>query len=365
MKNPTKNYCASTSLGWAMAALMLAASTGCKPKTDRSAAKSVAAPATVKLAHPSRGNITRTVSLPGTVAANRQAILYSKVAGYLKAIHVDKGDEAQAGQLLAEIEVPELIAELARYKAEAEIADLDYKRALDAHKKAPDLIMSQSIDSAKAKSLMAKAGLERAETLLSFCRITAPFRGVITRRGVDAGAFIPAATGSAAQNAAVVTLMDFDVVRVQVAVPESEVSLIRNGLPATVTVEGLAGRKFEGKVTRFSHALDDATKTMLIEIDLENPKHELRPGMFASVKLGVEQHTETLLVPVESVVVEKTGTSIFTAAEGKAKKIPVKTGFNDGISVEVLEGLGPNEPVILVGKSILANGQSVQIAEGK
>jgi membrane fusion protein (multidrug efflux system) len=338
---------------------------GCKP-ADAPANKPANAPVTVKLAQPRRGDIIRSVSLPASVTANQQATLYSKVGGYLKTISVDKGDDVKQGQLLAEIEAPEVIADFTRYKAEAEIADLDYKRASDARQKSPDLVVQQSVDAAKAKSLMAKANLERAETLLGFCRITAPFPGVITRRAVDPGAFVPSATsGSAAQNAVVVTLMDFDKVRVQVAVPENEVPLIQKGLPAKVLVEELPGRAFEGSVTRFSQALDDATKTMLTEIDLENSKHELRPGMYATARIGVEKHTDALLIPVEAAVIEKSGTSVFIVADGKAKKTPVKTGFNDGLSVEILDGLAPNQPVILVGKLVLSSGQPVNVAEAK
>src|SRR5688572_4551917 len=271
--------CRSSAGATVLLSLLVLAFAGCKPEESKEAPKKGEPPISVKLVQPKRGEIMRSVSLPANVTANQQATLYSKVGGYLKTIAVDKGDDVKQGQLLAEIEAPEIIADFTRYKAEAEIADLDFKRASDARAKAPDLVVQQSVDTARAKSLMAKANLERAETLLGFCRITAPFSGVITRRAVDPGAFVPAATsGSAAQSAVIVTLMDFDRVRVQVAVPENEVPLIKNGLPVKVTVEGLPGRAFDGSVSRFSQALDDATKTMLVEIDLANPKHELRPG---------------------------------------------------------------------------------------
>jgi membrane fusion protein (multidrug efflux system) len=341
---------------------------GCKPASGTAETKPTPPPPSVavKTVQPRRGEITRTISLPATIAANQQVTLYSKAAGYLKTITVDKGDEVKTGQLLAEIEVPELLADFARYQAEAEIADLEFKRSSDARQKSPDLVVQQTVDATRAKSLMAKANLERAETLLGFCKITAPFSGVITRRMVDPGAFVPAATsGSAAQSAAVVTLMDFNKVRVQVAVPEAEVPLVKNGLPVKVLVDGLAGRVCEGSVTRFSQALDDASKTMLAEIDLDNPKRELRPGMFVTAKLGVEKHTDALLVPIEAAVFEKAGASVFTVADGKAKKTPVKTGFNDGAWVEILEGLTPNTPVILVGRIVLVNGQPVNVTEGR
>jgi membrane fusion protein (multidrug efflux system) len=323
-------------------------------------------PVNVRLIQPTRGEITRTISLPGNVLANQQAALYAKVTGYLKSIAVDKGAEVKQGDLLAVIEVPELLADFSRNKAEVEIAELDFKRVTEAQEKAPDLITRQSIDAARAKFLGAKAGLERAETLLGFCRITAPFAGVVTKRSVDPGAFIPAATSASAnQGAPLMTIMDFTVVRVQVAVPEPEVPLIQTGQPVKVAVDELPGKVFEGTVTRSAQALEDASKTMLIEIDLPNPKHELRPGMFATARIGVEKKSNALLLPVEAVLVEKGGNSVFTVADGKAKKVSVKTGFNDGKSFEITDGLPADGRVIVLGKMTLANGQPVSVEEGR
>jgi membrane fusion protein (multidrug efflux system) len=352
------------------------------------------AAATMKFTAPSRGEIIRFVTLPGNVLAYQQATLYAKVPGYLKKIAVDKGDAVKADALLAEIEVPELEAELARYRAEltkckgelakyqaeVEVSELDYKRVRDAQKKAPDLVVEQAVDSAKARRDVAKgnhemalanqegakANVERVETLLGFAKITAPFAGIVTKRSVDPGAFIPAATsGSAAQNAAIVTLMDFSTVRVQVPVIEGEAPLVAVGQPVKVSVEGLPGRSFDGKVTRHAFALDEATRTMLVEAELPNPKLELRPGMFAMVRIGVEKHADTLLIPVEGLLVERTGASAFLFADGKAKKTGVKIGFNDGTKVEILSGLTGSERVLLFGKAALNDGQAVNAVEAR
>src|SRR5438552_13169919 len=224
----------------------------------------------------------------------------------------------------------------------------------------------QNVNIAKSKTHNAKANMAHTETMFSFAKITAPFPGVITKRMVDPGAFIPAATsGSAAQNAALFTLMDFSKVRVQVAVPEPEVPFIQNGLPVKITVEELPGRAFECSITRYAQALDDATKTMLAEIELANPKADLRPGMYATIRIVVERKPEALIIPTDALVVEKTRNSVFTVADNKAKRLTVKTGFNDAGWVEVLEGVKLNEQVILVGKQALADGQPVTIAEGK
>jgi membrane fusion protein, multidrug efflux system len=325
-----------------------------------------AAPVEVKVARPARGEIIRYVALPGSIRANQQATLYAKVPGYLKSIAVDKGDKVQAGQALVEIEVPELLADLAKYKAELKIAEIDFKRVSAARDKAPDLVTPQSVDDAAGKWEIAKANLERIETLLLYSRLTAPFSGVVTMRYVDPGAFIPAATsGSAAQTAALVTIMDFNIVRVQVALPELEASLAREGQPVKVAVEGLPGKMFEGKISRLSCALDDATRTMLIEADLANPDLALRPGMYAAVKLGVEKHSDALTIPIEALVIEKVNAFAFVASDGKARKTAIKIGFNDGAKVEVLDGLLGSEAVILVGKLALADGQAVNATEAK
>ncbi len=338
---------------------------GCK-RSSAEALKPSSPPLAVQLVKPKRGAITRNITLPGEIKAYQQATLYAKVAGYLKTIMVDKGDQVKEGASLAEIEVPELLADRSRYQAEVEVAESNYKRLGESQKKAPDLVTPQSVDDAKGNFDIAKANLERTETLLNYAKIVAPFSGVITKRMVDPGAFIPAATsGSAAQNAAIVTLADFNTVRVQVAVPELESSLVISGQPVKVSVEGLTGRSFDGNITRFSYALDEASKTMLAEIELPNPKLELRPGMYAIVRIGIEQKEDALLVPVDALVVERAGAFVFMVTDNKAKKVRVQTGFNDGTNVEIVGGTKLDQPVILVGKQQLSDGQAVTISEGK
>jgi len=338
---------------------------GCKPasaETEKAAAPSLA----VQVVQPKLGAITRSITLPGEIKAYQQATLYAKVAGYLKSITVDKGDPIKEGELIADIEVPELLAEETRYKAEVEVAEIDYRRLGESRKKAPDLVTPQSVDDAKGKLDVARATLERTATLLNYAKITAPFAGIVTRRMVDPGAFIPAATsGTMAQNAAIITLADFSKVRVQVAIPELEASLVATDQPVKVTVEGLPGRSFDGKVTRFSYALDEASKTMLAEIELPNPKLELRPGMYATVKIGIERRDNVLLVPMEALVTEKAGTSVFTVADNKTKKTRVQIGFKDGTNVEIVNGVKPGQPVIIIGKEALTEGQPVSAVDAK
>jgi RND family efflux transporter MFP subunit len=324
-------------------------------------------PATpVQTIHPKRREIVRRITLLGNVMAYQEATLYSKVAGYLKTISVDKGDSVKEGALLAEIEAPEMLADMVKARAEAEAAQLDYKRVTEAQKKASDLVMPQMVDAAKAKSGVAVAGLQRIETLLSYAKITAPFSGVITKRWVDPGALIPAPTSSStSKSAAVVTLMDFSTVRIDVAIPDTEAPFVKKDLPAKVTVNELPGRSFAGTITRFSYALDESTKTMTTEIDISNPDLVLRPGMWASVEIELQKKENALLIPAEALVTEKNKNSLFVVRENKAEKVSVTTGFDDGVSVEILKGCGPNDSVIVAGKQSVTDGQRVQATESK
>lgn len=332
--------------------------------TGASHAQSQPAAMAVEVIKPTQGGVNRIITLPGTVKALQEATLYAKVGGYLKTIHVDKGDSVKAGALIANLEAPELSADLTRYRAEATAAKAEYERMQQALQKAPDLVMPVELDRAKGKYDVAEANVERNLTLLGYARITAPFSGVVTRRYADPGAFIPAASaGGSAQSAAVVTLMDFNSVRVQVAVPAAEAALVKKGLPVNISAEGLAGRHFEGKISRYAYALDDGSRTMLAEIELDNPSLELRPGMYASVKIGIERHEQALLIPSAALVMEKTNAFTYTVVGGVARKKPIKTGFNDGSRVEILEGIAADDRVILIGKKSMSDGLAVQVTE--
>jgi len=324
------------------------------------------APAVIELkaVRATRGDVVRYVALPGTIKANRQVTLYSKVPGYLKSLAVDKGDAVQAGQPLGEIEVPELVADLAKQKAELFVAETAHRRLNEARTKSPDLITPASFDEAAGRVEIAKASLERTQTLLGFSRITAPFAGIVTARYADPGAFIPAAaSGSTAQSAAVVTLMDFATVRVYVAMPETEAPLVAVGEPVKFSIESLPGKTFEAKVSRFGYALDPSTKTTPVEADYANANLLLRPGMYAAVRVGVEKHTSVITLPLEALVMEKTAAFVFKTADGRAKKTPIKTGFNDGTRFEIADGVAENDQVLLVGKTALTDGQPVTPVE--
>jgi membrane fusion protein (multidrug efflux system) len=349
--------------------LMLGLATGLPASaqyTPAPGAASVPAAAQVQVTTPKRGEIHRFVSLPGTLRANQQVTLHAKVAGYLKAISVDKGDKVKAGQLLAEIEMPELVAERAKHQAELNIAKVESGRLNAARKKAPDLITPAASDTADARLAMAEASLAANETMMRYSKIAAPFDGVVTMRYVDPGAFVPAATASSNPTAAaIVTVMDYSTIRVRVPVPEIESSRIQVGQPVVVTTDALPGRTIRGTVARHSGALDEATRSLLVEADVPNADGTLRPGMYVMVKIGVEKRSNALLVPAASLVREKAAGFLFTLVDGKATRVPVKYGFNDGTSVEILEGIAEDARIIIPGKVALVSGQAVVATEAK
>jgi len=292
--------------------------------------------------------------------ANQVVTLHAKVAGYLKTINVDIGDAVKAGQPLAELEQPELLAEHARHEAEVRIAQADADRVKRAREKAPDLITPQAADTAEARLAMAQAALQQNETMLRYSQIEAPLNGIVTARYVDPGAFVPAAVaGTTASAAAIVTVMDYATIRATVAVPEAEAARVELGEPVIVTTAALPQRHFEAKVSREAGALDEATRTLLVEADIPNPALELRPGMYASIKIGVEQHHGVMLVPAAALVREKAAGFLFTLVDGKAVRVPVKYGFDDGTNVEITDGISAATRVIIPGNVALVAGQPV------
>jgi RND family efflux transporter MFP subunit len=324
-----------------------------------SAAARAADPPAFPVTQPTNGEIVRYVTLPGSIRANQQVTLYAKVPGYLKALSVDRGDAVKANQSLGEIEMPELASDLAKFEAEVKVAEIDHQRVTAAAKRAPDLVTPQSLSEAEGKLKVAKARLDQINTMLSYSRIQAPFGGIVTQRFVDPGAFIPAPTSGSGQTAAILTIADFATVRVQVAVPEVEAALVNRGEPVKFNVEGLGSKTFTAEVSRIGYALDEITRTMPVEADVPNSDLTLRPGMYAIVKIGVEKKDNALLIPAEAIVMEKTNAFVFTHVDGKAKKTAVKLGFNDGAKAEVVSGVTAADRVLLVGKTVVADGQPV------
>lgn len=303
---------------------------------------------------PQKGTIHRWITLPGALAPWQQVDLKARVAGYIQKINVDKGDVVSAGQTLIEIEVPELQADLIKHRAEVKAAEIEVKRLHEARAKSPDLILPQSVDDAEARLSIAQAGMERTNALIDLAQIKAPFAGVITDRRVDLGAFAAAGAGTLLQ------ITDVSTLRFQVPVIEVETSFLKPGIQVEAKVDALNGAVIKGTLSRLSGQLDTATRTMLIEADFKNEDGKLRPGMFATARIAVEQHDNATIIPVAGLVKEKANSFVFKHVDGKAVKTAVKPGFNDGVNVEVPE-LNADEVILLPGTTALTDKQDVTV----
>lgn len=303
---------------------------------------------------PQKGTIHRWISLPANFAPWQQVALKARVAGYVEKITVDKGDVVTAGQHLIEIEVPELKADLIGHRAEVSAAEIEVKRLHEARAKSPDLILPQAVDDAEAKLAIAKAGMERTNALIDLAQIKAPFAGTITDRRVDPGAF------AAAGGDMLLALTDVSTLRLQVPVVEVETGYLKNGLQVEAKVDALSGTVVKGTLSRLTGTLDPGTRTMMIEADFKNEDGKLRPGMFATARIAVEQHDNATIIPVAGLVKEKANSFVFKHVDGKAVKTAVKPGFNDGVNVEVPE-LKPEEVILLPGTTPLTDKQEVTV----
>ncbi len=305
---------------------------------------------------PEKGTIHRWITLPASFAPWQQVGLKARVTGYIQKISVDKGDVVAAGQALIEIEVPELQADLIKHRAEVKAAEIEVKRLHEARAKSPDLVLPQSVDDAEARLAIAQAGMGRTNALIDLAQIKAPFAGVITDRRVDPGAF------AAAGGDTLLQLTDVSTLRFQVPVIETETAHLKPGQQVEAKVDALNGAVVKGTVTRISGTLDTATRTMLVEADFKNDDGRLRPGMFATARIAVEQHDNATIIPVAGLVKEKANSFVFKHVDGKAVKTAVKPGFNDGVNVEVTE-LKPEDIILLPGTATITDKQPVTVKQ--
>jgi membrane fusion protein, multidrug efflux system len=306
-----------------------------------------------------RRDLARTLALPGNVSPWLQATLYAKVPGYLKSMHADKGDVVKKRQLLAVLDAPEVEQLFQQADADYQIKQVTFERMRNVWRENPDVIAKQDVDMAEAAAKAAKHLRDSRRAMLEYTKVFAPFDGTVTARFADPGAFIPAATGSATQSIPLYTVMDLNTVRIYVSVPQEAALWANQGVPAVLTARELPGQEFRGAITRTTTALDPSTRTLLVEIDLPNQDHRLRPGMFVTATLLLEEHPQALTLPPAALVSDKTGISVFIVERGKAKQVMVKTGLDDGARVEIIEGLEENMEVVVVGKTGLTDGQAV------
>jgi len=310
----------------------------------------------VKLVRPSRQDITRKVDLPATTRANYMVTLYSKVTGYLKEITKDRGDRVKAGELIALLEIPEMVSEIAHARASFALENTTFNRLEAIRKVEKSAVTDQDLDLARAKRDMAEATLKKLKALMEYTEIRAPFDGYVTERFVDPGAFI--------QQSKIVSMVDTATVRVLVDVPESEVRFATVGTPAEIHFDALPGKSILARISRSAGDLDPAARTMRVEIDVPNPDLTLLPGMFARAELQLDRHPNALVVPTKAVTVQQDRSFLFIKAGDTAKKVFITLGAHDGTWCEAVSGLQGDEAIILPEGKPVIEGLPVRSTEG-
>jgi len=332
----------------------------------------VAAIPSVSVIYPGLSTMSSEIALPGNTQAYTDTPIYSRTSGYLKDWYFDIGAHVRKGQLMATIETPELDqqlqvaqADLKSAQANLDLADVTsgrYQNLLKTNsvsKQETDVAMSDA--SAKKAAVDASmANVRRLEQLQSFERVYAPFDGIVTARNIDIGALIQAGENTTAKE--LFHLAAIGKIRVYVAVPEAYSAAIKDGGKASLTLDEYPGRQFVGTIARNSNAIDQATRTLNVEVDIDNPKSELLPGAYVFVHFKVPEHAATLMLPSNTLLFRAEGLRVGVVRNGRVQLVPVKIGKDEGANVEIASGLTTSDAVILNPSDSLVSGQQVQIA---
>jgi RND family efflux transporter MFP subunit len=328
----------------------------------------------VAVARVARENLSRQVTYPAEFRPYVEVALHAKVSGYVNKMKVDFGDKVKAGELLATIEVPELDDQLngaiaTWQKAEADYTNssLIYSRLLAVNRAHPNLVAGQDLDTAAAKAQMANASIAAAKaevgryrTLMGYTRITAPFDGVVTHRYADPGALIQAGTSSDTQSLPLVRVSDNYLLRLDFPVDVDYVQDVHAGDPVQVRVESLGNKPFSGTISRFTCDIDDNTRKMITEIEVPNPNLEIDPGMYCTVGLTVENHTNALAIPTQAVIAAQSPTVFVVNQDNQIEVRPVELGLETPDEYEVVSGLKEGDMVVIGNHSELQSGEKVE-----
>jgi len=332
-----------------------------------------------------RSSPERSLTLPGTALADQQTPLYARINGYLKSFAFDIGDSVKKGQLVAEIDSPEVdqqlrqatatlgVAKAALLQAQANQelarvaserwAALVKERAVsqqEADEKRLALAAREAdVESARAMIKAQEANVKRLEELQSFKQIQAPFDGVVTSRNVEVGTLVSEGSGTGARE--LFRMVQLQTLRFHVPVPETFVTSIRQGLEAKLSFDAHPGKTFSGQVSRTSNSVDPASRTMLVEVRVPNPDGQLLPGMYAQVTFSLQQEAPPLLMPSNALLVRPEGMLAAVVAKDKTvhyKKIQV--GRDYGTRIEIVSGLQDNDQVMVNPSTMIREGEKVE-----
>jgi len=342
---------------------------------------------TVGTATPVREDLDIRLSYTADIQPYQVVNVFSRVDGHIAKLHVDKGDWVEANRLMIEIDHTDYVhavnqarANLAAAKANVTRQDTSVKNArltLDRMKALikEQFVSQQDLDTAeinydgaaaqleslKAQVQQMEVALAQAETNLTYSYIRAPFAGYIAERNLDLGAYVSGSTASTStMSRGIVSLQQIEPVRILIEVVEKDVPLVQMGQKAEIRAEAYPSRAFEGKVTRIVQALNRATRTMTVEVDLPNKDHALKGGMFARVDLMVGEHPDAVLIPADALTRLEDLQYVYVIREGKAVQVPVEVGQRSEKRIEITNGLAGDETVIVSGKDLVSNGTPVE-----
>jgi RND family efflux transporter MFP subunit len=328
----------------------------------------------VRVATPNTGGAALKLALPGTLQGFVQAPIAARASGYLKRWHKDIGTRVKQGELLAEIETPEIDQQLSQAMAARQQAasSLDLARStLERWEslRRKDVVSQQEVDERRSAEAQARANLaaadanvERLKQLEGFKRVLAPFAGVVTRRNVDVGDLIDAGGGA---GRALFVLAQTDPLRVYVNVPQSYAQLVKPGQQVVVTQTELRGSGFKGEIVRTAASIDATTRTMQVEINLPNKDGVLLPGAFVQVALELLP-SGVMTIPTNALMIRAEGMRVAAVgADSRVQLRAVRVGRNYGEAIEILDGIAAGERLVLNPPDSLNDGDEVSVAETK
>jgi RND family efflux transporter MFP subunit len=329
----------------------------------------------VDVTHPDNGAPTQEVVLPGSSQAFVDSPIYARTSGYLKRWYFDIGARVKQGDLLAEIETPEIDQQLRQARADLDTSKANQELAQTTADRWQFLLTSGSVskqetDQAVSNLKAQKAAVEsnsanvnRLEDLQSFEKVYAPFDGVITARSTDVGYLINAGAGTPIQE--LFHMAAIHKLRLFVAVPEVYSRAAQNGARATLTLDEFPGEKFTGTLVRNSNAIDPASRTLNTEVDVENPTGRLLPGAYVSVHLKLPEVVRSVTVPANTLLFRAEGLRVGVVRNGQAVLVPITIGRDFGSTVEVVNGLNRSDLVILNPTDSLITGTPVHQNQAK
>lgn len=300
----------------------------------------------------------REISLPGEVHGYYETPIYAKIAGYVKTMLVDKGSHVRAGELVATIESPETDQQTRNAKANYDIAAITDRRYQALVQQ--QVIPQQNADETHAQMLETYATWKSYVATQQYERVTAPFDGMITARNLHPGALVGSVSASGTSSPAIFEIATLKPLRVYLYLPQPFSPLVRDGDRAVVTVSEYPGREFVGTVTRHPAALDQATRTMQVEVDLPNDDLALYPGMYASVRVMVHGNKESPRVPDQALIFNNADVLVPVVRDNRIHLVKVELGLDDGINCEVISGLEGDETVALGMGQTAHDGELVQ-----